>query len=348
MIGKITYRLRALERDADYAANFPSLFWLETTSACNLRCPSCPRTYSKRPRVHMEESIFRKVIQEISFERPDIENLGLHFFGEALLNPRFFDFLEIAKTYLPNTNLLVSSNANLLSPEKVNDLLNSRLNLLSIWPDTTNPELYHKVRTGGDLNSVEQAIIELLEKRRELGREDIRIVVGAILYKNNMADFKEFVTKWEIIFSKYKNVHVSAMESHDWAGQVPADNVINSVKNSKLHVKKVCFMPFKWCIVSSEGYLTPCCFDCDLRLAWGNVKANSIREIWNGPEARDQRERQLTGQITRSALCYTCHMYRQPISSAVRYLPISKIPGLQRIIKKEYYAYINSSDLFIN
>jgi radical SAM protein with 4Fe4S-binding SPASM domain len=333
-----------LKRVTNPDTGFPKTFYLETTSICNLRCPACARTYSKRPRRHMEESTFRTAIQEISSERPNIAHIGLHFFGEPLLNPKFFDFVEIARAHLPNTTLAVSSNANVLSADKIDQILHSHLDSFGIWPDTINPDLYDSIRKGGDLKKVQQSIIELLEKRQKLGREDIEIHVGAVLYKNNVSVFKEFTNRWEAICSKYKNTHVFAHESHDWAGQVPAYNVLRSVRDGSIRIKIICPMPFENCVVSAEGYVTPCCYDCDLKLTLGNIRANSIREIWTGLEAKTLRKKLLTGRVSSSDLCYNCHNYRLDISSILRSPPIRKIPILRKVFRKEYDKYFLSKE----
>ena len=287
--------------------------------------------------------MFEKVIREISHERPDIEHIGLHFFGEPLLNPNFFDLVEIARSYLPNTTIAVSSNANALSSEKIDRLINSSLDSFGVWPDATNPELYENIRLGGNLKKVESAILELLEKRRERGKENIEIHVGMILYRNNISFLKEFLDRWTAICSRYKNAHVFVAESHDWAGQVAADNVINSARRGIVHIKSICQVPFETCIVTSEGDITPCCFDCNLRLTWGNIKNTSIRDIWNGAKARELRKKMLTGKIMMTDLCYSCPNYRQSISDLLYSSLTGKIPGIDRVFKKKYSGYYFST-----
>lgn len=318
------------------ALDFPSDFYLEVTSACNLRCPACVRTYSKRPRQHMDKSIFRKAIEEISSERPNLEHLGLHFFGEALLNPQFFDFIELARSYLPNTYLAVSSNASFLSSEKTDKLLNSSLDSFGIWPDTTDPRQYDQIRTGGSLEIVESNLKELLEKRRLSHREDIEVHIGMILFKDNLPFLHDFLERWKLICSRYENVHIVAAESHDWAGEVPSDNVLNSVARSSLFIKVPCLMlmPFRNCVISAEGYITPCCFDGNLKLGLGNIKDDSIKNIWNGKAASDLREKMITASILPSDLCWRCHAYNANIFSIWRMLP-----GTRGIFRKPYDKY---------
>ena len=323
-----------LQKKGIFDLDFPADFYIETSSACNLKCPACPRTYSDRARENMNEFIFRKVIEEISSNRPDLERLGFHFFGEPLLNPRFFDFVELARNYLPNTTLGVSSNANLLSSEKIDELLDSALDSFGIWPDTIVPEQYNVFRAGGSLKKVEESIKELLKKRRRRNREDIEIHIGIIIYRDNMHLVEDFVKKWKSICSKYKNVYIYTSESNDWAGQVPSDNLLISVKKSKLQIKTFCAMPFFMCIVSASGDVTPCCYDCNLNLSWGNIKDYSIKNMWNSPKASALRERLLTASISSSDLCYRCRNYKRDIFGVLRALP-----GGTRIFRKKYDKY---------
>lgn len=282
----------------------------------------------------MDESIFRKAMKEISSERPNLRHLGFHFFGEALLNPQFFDFIELARSYLPSTYLAVSSNAALLSSERIDKLLNSSLNSFGVWPDTSDPRQYHKICTGGDLESVESNLKEFLEKRRLRHREDIEVHIGMILFKDTLPFFRGFLERWKLISSPYENIHIAIAESHDWAGQVPSNNVLDSVAKNNLFIKVPCLMPFRNCVISAEGEITPCCLDGNLKLAWGNIKGDSIKSVWNGKLAVDLRDRMITASILPSDLCWQCHAYKRNVFSVLRLLP-----GTRNIFRKPYDKY---------
>ena len=143
----------------------------------------------------MKESIFRKAIQEISSERPNLKHLGFHFFGEALLNPQFFDFVQLARSYLPNTYFAVSSNAAFLTPGVMDKLLDSSLDSFGVWPDASTPGQYERHRTGGSLVAVEVNLKELLQKRHQRFREDIEIHIGMNLFKDNLVSYGSFLQK---------------------------------------------------------------------------------------------------------------------------------------------------------
>lgn len=301
--------------------DFPVNFYIETTSACNLKCPDCVRTYSSRPSKHISESIFRKALQEISTERPNLRHLGFHFFGEALLNPQFFDLIEQARNYLPKTNFSVSSNALFLDSNKIEKLLNSSMNQFLVCPDSVDSRLYDEIRTGGSLEKVEYNVNELLERRRIIHKEDIEINIYSVLHKNNFNSSDDFIRKWRPIMDKYQNVRILLTDSHDWAGQVPSENVRLTTGTGGLHFKVPCFTLFTVGIVTAEGEMTPCFFDCNLKLSLGNIADDSIKNMWNGKKATELRERMINASMLPTDLCSHCHCYNVKASNILRIPP---------------------------
>ena len=52
----------------------PSCIYLETTNVCNAHCIMCPHDKMQRPRGHMDERLFRKIIDQCrGFEEQEEE-----------------------------------------------------------------------------------------------------------------------------------------------------------------------------------------------------------------------------------------------------------------------------------
>lgn len=293
-----------------FPAQFPTFFYIEVTSICNLRCPTCPRTYSNRERKHIDPDLFLKAIEEISSYSPQPRHIGFHFFGEALLNSSFFDYVNLAAKYLPNTELAVSSNANFLDETKIDAILDSRLNSFGIWPDAVDKKTYDQVRSGGDYQRTTDMIMRLLEKRKIYKKEkNLEIHIGMVVYKINRRYIHRFVNKWREALSKYENTHLYINDSIDWAGQVPAETVIRSKKNTILPIIYPCVAPFTTCVITSSGDMTCCCLDCNLNLKMGNIKKSSIKEIWSAEKIQEIRNKMIEMTFNSSDFCYHCHNY---------------------------------------
>ena len=52
---------------------FPPQLVIETTSRCNMMCIHCSHKEMRRPRADMEESVFRRIVDEVAQEMPECE-----------------------------------------------------------------------------------------------------------------------------------------------------------------------------------------------------------------------------------------------------------------------------------
>ena len=144
--------------------------------------------------------------------------------------------------------------------------------------------------------------------------------IGIILYENNIPELQKFLYKWKKITQNYKNVHVRTSPSHDWAGQVPSDNILNSVRKEngleRNLLRSFCASPFNTLVISARGYVTPCCYDCNLNLCLGTIlHKGNLEEIWIGKKAKSLREKMIKNRFTESDLCYHCHQYNPRLLS---------------------------------
>jgi hypothetical protein len=80
----------------------------------------------------------------------------------------------------------------------------------------------------------------------------------------------------------------------------------------------ICPMPFNRLHVTCEGYLTLCCVDYQNYLTIADLKHQSIREAWDGEQARDARRRHIERDLA-GTLCGNCWQGRmdqiQPLNS---------------------------------
>jgi len=333
MLNKIKkHHFRKRLKNFQLPGSVPTVFYIEATSLCNLNCPNCPRTYSTRPGKHMDHDLLVKTIEEISGYSLPPKYIGFHFFGEALLNASFMDDVNLVAEYLPHTNLAVATNANFLNEMNIDVILDSRLNSLGIWPDAIDQQTYDQVRSGGDYQRTINMIMQFLEMRKlEKKEKKLEIHIGMVVYRINRGYIHRFVNKWRKILSNYENTHLYIKESIDWAGQVPAENVMISKKNTIFPIIYPCHYPFTTCIITSEGEVTCCCLDCNLNLKMGNIKESSIKEIWSAGKIQAIRDKMIEMNFKSNDLCYQCHNYfRSPyihLKSIIR----SRISSLYKI-----------------
>ena len=123
---------------------------VEVTTACNLDCAICLRRKLKRPNRFLSFSDFTRILDPGLFRY-----VGLHGWGEPLLNEHIFKMIHYARSQGVMTNL--TTNGTLLA-EKGDEIIKSGLDEIAIG--IYDPDLLSRV-----LSDIE----EFIRKRREKG-----------------------------------------------------------------------------------------------------------------------------------------------------------------------------------
>lgn len=87
--------------------------FIETITACNLRCSYCPNSIYDRGLVKntkkMKTELFHKIIDELA-ELGWVGNIQPHFYGEPLLDDRIPDLIRYAKSKIKGLTIYLVSN----------------------------------------------------------------------------------------------------------------------------------------------------------------------------------------------------------------------------------------------
>jgi len=78
--------VRSYFKEVDH---FPYQIYIELTNNCNLSCDFCARKIMQRKSGFMDESLFKKIIDEISLIRP-YAHIQLFGIGESTLDKKIF------------------------------------------------------------------------------------------------------------------------------------------------------------------------------------------------------------------------------------------------------------------
>lgn len=114
-VGSNVYRFENWLRHGD-----PHRFWrisVETTSACNRRCPYCPNsTYDRgliENEVRMDRALYGKILAELA-EMDFRGRFSPHMYGEPLLDPRLPELIAETRKQLPQCSIVLFTNGDKL------------------------------------------------------------------------------------------------------------------------------------------------------------------------------------------------------------------------------------------
>ena len=174
------------------AANLPSIFYVETALACNLRCPECfiGVDSKDRKRSIMKLDDFKTIWSKIG------NSAELTFFflwGEPTLNKNIAEFVRIAAQ---DAHVQINTNGTLLTREMLVSLFDNGLGTLMFSIDGVTQPTYEKYRVGGNCNTAWDNLEMAVEIHREKSSKT-DLFAAIIAFKHNEHEIDEFVSRCE-------------------------------------------------------------------------------------------------------------------------------------------------------
>ena len=252
---------------------------LDTTSFCNLQCVMCPHKDMTRTKGRMDWALIKKILDEISCIDKTIR-VWLVFFGEALLlkntTPSIFDIITYAKS-IGLKDVVLNTNANLLDKKTSERLIQCGLDSIYIGIDAFSKEIYSQIRVGGDYQRVLQNVLDLIEVNKTF-KNPISIQVQFVEMEINKHELVKFIDFWT-----KKGADVKIRKKLSWSGLMPSGKKENK-KN-----RHPCYWIMNSISITDTGDVATCAADPEARFIAGNVRTQSIKEIWEGKmkELRD-------------------------------------------------------------
>src|SRR6185369_16061022 len=152
----------ATETSSSNAAlrGFPTKLFVETTTRCNLNCFMCVK--QNRGSEVREGDFSPELFTRLEAALPHIEALVLNGVGEPLLNPHLESFIHRAKKLMPPSGWIgFQTNGLLMTQLRAVSLVDAGLDKVCISIDAISPELFKKMRDGGEVAGVDMALSAL-------------------------------------------------------------------------------------------------------------------------------------------------------------------------------------------
>lgn len=276
--------------------DFPTHLFIESTSICNFHCQMCPRTHGNTLLGNMDFSLFKKIIDEAKQYGP--RNFCLHLFGEPLLAPQIIEMVKYVKKSDPLNAILLTTNGALLTSEKSEALIKYRLDKISISFTSPDKKTYFE-KTGMDrLEEIEKNIEQLIAMKKKNKSRRPLIFVRMIIDQETESQTGEFINKW-----RKKDVILEIRDKHNYGGNIRESRV---KKNKKRYP---CYHLWLSPAIHWNGDVSVCCNDYERKLVLGNVKNQTIHQIWTGSKIRHYRKLHLQGKYDQMPICDRCDVW---------------------------------------
>ncbi|MCK5236784.1 MAG: SPASM domain-containing protein, partial [Deltaproteobacteria bacterium] len=191
------------------------------------------------------------------------------------------------------------SNLSLLTEEKAEKLVKSGISRIKVSVDGNSAETFEKIRSGLKFDVVMNNIELLLKTRKKLGSRSPEVGLIYVETPENEHETKDFINKWQ---GRVDSIDISSY--HNWAGGLGTEGVASDKRRFP------CLRVWQTFTVLWNGEVSLCCMDYDGKVTLGNVRDNTIKEIFSGEKMRRIREVHLTGDFKKIPLCSNCFARR--------------------------------------
>lgn len=329
----------AWDRAATEDSPVPLNVDIELASVCNLTCPFCFISDSKFDEMIRQDSgdgKSRRRLMDTTFAERIIDEcqaigvpaIKMNWRGESTMHPDYSRILRYAASrpkrrilgdgtaidYIgPCTfhDILVNTNAN-CKDAAIDGLMAATKVMVSM--DSLIPATYAVMRRGGSLPRAIEVVRELVKRghpnlwiRRVLAKENKH----EPFYQQVRATFGDSVK-----VSEHHCFDRNAGSSHEAGG---CDHDVEQRRT-------YCGYPSQRLVVASSGLVYPCCIDLHETMPVGDLREQSLLEVWNGEPMKRLRAELKAGTYTSEACknCVSWMSYDAPQRAQVQDVEIVK------------------------
>ncbi|MCL6450423.1 MAG: radical SAM protein [Acetobacteraceae bacterium] len=279
-------------------SQLPRLECLELTNDCNLRCAMCPRS-GARPVGYLDLGFLGRLLEREGRWLQG-QHVWLHFHGEPLLHPRLLEAVRLVRAAGAYPRL--STNCTLLTPEVSRGLIQSGLSYLVFSVDGWSPTTHRALRRGSDFEAVTANVLQFLRFRREMGATE---PLTQVQFLDAGPTHEGIDRAWELwADSGVDFINIRRISSR--AGQVRGWRRLRlpGAPAAATKDRPPCWWLWHATVVLCDGRVAPCCCDLEGSMILGDLRHQSLAEVWGGPAYRRLRQRQAEGRF--EGLCARC------------------------------------------
>lgn len=264
---------------------------IETTNLCSAHCTICPREQLTQKLRIMDFDLFKKIVDDAA--QYDITMLDTCGYGEAFTDNLLFKRFQYTRKKLPKAKIYVSSTCFLMTPD-IYDKVIKYIDILKISVYGVTKNTYEKSHRGNlTFEKTYSNILGFLEKIKDLKKRPYTI--GLITVTNiNKHEINDWIKFWEPRLDE-----IYAWLPHNYGGAKNYRTIDHAKQES-------CGRPFHGPpFIHVNGLVSVCCFDFNEKLIIGDMKTQTLYEIFHS-EAYRKLKKAHQNKNFKDYLCYNC------------------------------------------
>jgi MoaA/NifB/PqqE/SkfB family radical SAM enzyme len=308
MLGKLSRERANAMRLAEFKARafLPPNLYVQISNHCNLRCAMCGHKNAIKDNAHMDEAVFRRVLDQAQAAK--VENLFFaSAFGETLLHPRALDFLKMAKE--GGFKITVATNGNFLDVEQIERLATFDLHCIQYSFFGYDKPSYEKTYVGGNFEKASENLRLLKAAIRKAGGMTAFMVNGINVRNDHERTEK---TRAYLLGLGVEESEIRLSMPNNFGGRISPGSFSSAIAAKSF--KTVDQLPRYLCPqllstpgVMADGTVTACgCLDNNGSLTIGDLRKDSLAEIRLGDRYQSMIRAFLDDDLSAFPLCAKC------------------------------------------
>lgn len=291
----------------------PFIINIDPSDRCNFQCKFCPtgdrELMKKTPGRNfgcLDFELYKKIIDDLAEFEDKIKVIRLYKDGEPLLNPHFADMVKYAKQSGYVDRVDTTTNAALLNHDLSLRIIEAGLDRINISIEGVRDEQYREF-SGANVN-FEKLVenIAFFYKNRKQCEMIVKINGDVISEEEKQVFLDTFGDITDGIFIE------SIMDCWPTFELEKVDvNESRGIYGQQIKEVLTCPYPFYSFPINSDGSASLCFLDWSRKLVIGNVKEQSVKEIWDSKAMREYQMMFLKGERKSHPVCADCGQLRQ-------------------------------------
>jgi radical SAM protein with 4Fe4S-binding SPASM domain len=286
----------------------PFVVFADPASSCNFKCTFCPTGHrdiiaeTGRYQGVMKLDVFQKIVDDLAeFDKP-IKVLRMYKDGEPFLNKRLADMIAYAKKAKHIEYIDTTTNGTFLSPDRVGPVLEAGIDKINISVDGMTVDDY--VRFTGFKFDFKKFVenVKWLYDNRGTCEVVVKIPGELITDAQRQEFFDTFGDHCDRIFVENFAPCWPQFDIEEHTGI----KISKGIYQQDVGDTDTCPYIFYGYSVNADGLVSSCFLDWGRKLIIGDVRQQSMKEIWTSEKMNALRLQHLEGRRRQNGVCGNC------------------------------------------
>lgn len=242
---------------------------IENSTKCNHKCVFCPLNNGKfkREKTIMSDSLYLYLLAKITKEQNNFDTLTISAMGEPFMDNSIYNKIQIAHDF-GFKNIHVLTNGSLINDKELIRILDKNiLSSIRVSLHAINDDKHKEITGVSDLLNILDTIKLINSHKR-----NTKLILTTVVNNANKNHYPEIIHEFDDKCDLLEIWH-----AHNWTNTF-------HFRNNQI-ISKTCGRPFNGPLqVQVDGTVNMCCFDYNGEILLGDLKKNSLHDIFNNRE----------------------------------------------------------------